>query len=233
MIRIAIVEDENEVATRLREMLAQLSVELGIEPDVMTYENSRLFLEGYRGNLDLIFMDIQMPGLSGMEAAARLREIDPNILLVFVTSLAQYAVRGYEVRAFDFLVKPVDRASLAMCMRRVLKQLSRRQEKKLAITSEGAQIYLPVSDILFVEVKNHQLVYHTESKDYITYDTMARAEKELVGLDFVRCNSCYLVNLRFVKAVQGFTVTVKDTDLQISHPKRKAFLEALNNYIGG
>ena len=233
MVRIAIVEDEQALAVALRDMLLRQAPEVHHSFDVSCFENAEDFLTVQRGRFDLVFMDIQMPGLNGMEAAAKLRETDRATVLIFVTSLAQYAVAGYEVEASDFLLKPVDPAALSLCLRRALRQLEARTEKKLALNVEGLRVYLPVSELRYVEVRNHQLIYHAESGDYQTYDAMSKVQKELEDLDFFRCNSCYLVNLRYVTKVDKNTVWVKDEPLQISHPKKKAFMEALNRYIGG
>ena len=233
MVRIAIVEDERELAQGLRELLLRQAPEQHHSFDVSCFENAEDFLTVQRGRFDLVFLDIQMPGLNGLEAAAKLRETDRATVLIFVTSLAQYALEGYAVDAAGFLVKPVEEAALSLCLRRALRQLEGRAVKKVMVSVEGVRHYVPASEIYYVEVSNHQLVYHTSQGDYSTYDAMSKLEKELDGQGFARCNSCYLVNLRHVSAVDRFTVNVHGTALQISHPKKKAFMEALNRYIGG
>lgn len=233
MIKIAIVEDEQKTAFDLRNMLLRLAPELQHSFDIACFHNAEEFLTVQRGRFDLVFIDIQMPGLSGLEAAAKLRETDRATVLIFVTSLAQFALAGYEVDASDFLVKPVDMGALNLCLRRALKQLSHRQEKKIMLSVDGVRIYLPVSEIFYIEVSNHQMIYHALSGDYTTYDSMNKVQKELEEHNFFRCNSCYLVNLRYVSSVDKFIVNVHGAQLQISHPRKKAFMEALNRYIGG
>lgn len=233
MIRIAIVEDEREAAARLQALLERMLPEMRHSCDVACFENAEDFLTVQRGRFDLVFLDIQMPGLNGLEAAAKLRETDRATVLIFVTSLAQYALEGYAVDAAGFLVKPVEEAALSLCLRRALRQLEGRAEKKVMLSVEGVRHYVPASEIYYVEVSNHQLVYHTSQGDYSTYDAMSKLEKELSDQGFARCNSCYLVNLRHVSSVDKYTLNIHGTELQISHPKKKAFMEALNRYIGG
>ena len=107
MIRVAIVEDEDIAARQLEQCLQQYESGHDIRFSSCRFRDALEFLEQYQPLYDLIFMDIGMPGLDGMEAAVRLRAMDSVTPLIFVTSMVQYAVRGYEVDALDFVVKPV------------------------------------------------------------------------------------------------------------------------------
>jgi len=232
MLKAAIVEDESKQLKEFTSQLQRYASEKGQEINVSCFSNAITFLEGYKPLYDVIFMDIQMPYLDGMSAAEKLRRLDTETPLIFVTNMAQMAVRGYDVAAFDFIVKPVRYASLSMKMDRLLKSLSLRQEDKVKVLSEGTVYLLPVRKILYLEVMGHKLVYHTTDGDYPAYGTMVAAAKDLEGQGFSSCNKCYLVNLRHVKKVEKFTVTVGNDELQISHPKKKSFMEDLSEYIG-
>ena len=89
-----------------------------------------------------------------------------------------------------------------------------------------------MADIIYVEVMDHRLIYHTEKGDYSTYGSISKAAKELENGHFSFCNSCYLVNLKYVKRVQKYSVFLKDRELAISRPRKKQFMEDLNNYLG-
>jgi len=233
MFRIAIVEDEEEAAKNLQSMIERYANENNLEIEIFAFQNPIIFLNNYSAKYDLIFMDIQMPHMDGIEAAEKMRQLDPITLLIFVTNMAYLAGKGYEVQAFDFIVKPIQYDFLALKMERVLETLSRRKEEKIIIPSDGAKVCVAVSSIIYIEVMDHRLIYHTESGDYTTYNTIKKAGQQLEKFDFALCNNCYLVNLRFVKSIRQFVVTVGNAELKISHPKKKSFMEALNNYIGG
>lgn len=233
LYRVAIVEDDEQDARQLQQLLEQYAAEKGLHIGVDTYQNAVVFLTNYQPRFDIIFMDIEMPYINGMEGAERLRQIDKETLLIFTTNLGHMAAKGYEVEAFDFVVKPLHYESLCLKLNRAVARLALQAGKKIIFTSEGTKICLNTASLYYVEVSDHQLIYHTEAGDYPAYGTMTKVRTQLEPLGFCLCNNCYLVNLRYVRQVRNHVALVGNTELQISHPRRKVFLEALNNYIGG
>lgn len=233
MYRIAIVDDEAGAADGLRALIARYAAEVGLDVETVWYATAVAFLSNYQANFDIVFMDIEMPYLNGMEGAAKLREIDHTTLLIFATNLGQMAAQGYTVEAFDFIVKPIAYETLRFKLKRAFERLAREKGRNVTFASDGAKFVMPASEIQYLEVADHQLVFHTDSGNYPVYGTMAKMREQLEPLGFFMCNSCYLVNLRFVRKVEKYAVTVGNDVLQISHPRRKAFLQALNEYIGG
>ena len=230
--RIAIVEDEKKEADLLQPLLQRYAEEVGEELEISIYQNAIVFLTNYHPVFDIVFMDIEMPYMNGLESAAKLRETDSSTLLIFATNLGHMAAKGYEVEAFDFIIKPVHYDTLRLKLKRAFTRLAQMADNDVTFSSDGAKIRMPSKEIQYIEVTNHQLVYHTESGNYPVYGTLSRVREQMESLGFALCNNCYLVNLRHVRKVQKFTVTVGDDELQISHPKKKEFLDALNHYIG-
>lgn len=233
MIRIAIVEDDQKDIDNLSGLLKKYADETDEQVEIFGFKNAIIFLTNYQPNYDLIFMDVQMPHMDGMEAARKLREMDTDTLLIFVTNMAHVAVNGYEVAAFDFIVKPAEYASLKLKMDRVRDNFALRTEKKVMIQSDGAKVLMKSSEIYYVEVLNHRLIYHTIRGDFPSYGTINKAAAELEGAGFSFCNKSYLVNLKYVTKVEKYIATVNGVELQISHPRKKEFLEELSAYIGG
>lgn len=228
MYKVAIVEDGKQDRELLVEYLSKYSSEFTIT----VFSSAPKFLTDYKSDCDIVFMDIDMPMMDGMTAAAKLREIDSNVLLVFVTNLARFAVNGYEVAAFDFIVKPLTYANFSLKMNRVMNQLSTKVEREIVVRSDGNLVRLPIQNILYVEINDHKLIYHTVNRDIVSYGTLLSAEELIADKLFVRCNKCYLVNLRFVSTIEKEYVVVKNDRLLISQPQKASFKRALTNYIG-
>lgn len=233
MKKIAVVEDQQDEQDTLRAHFSRYSSEKGIEFHLTFFAGGEEFLSKYRPVYDMVLLDIGLPGLNGMEVAARVRDMDQSVMLIFVTNMAQFAVRGYEVDAFDFLVKPVGYANFAMKLQRALNRLNTHRQTEIVINTPDGLIRLPSSQIKYIEISGHKIVYQTTHGPLNAYGNLKEIEKGLDSKIFIRCNSCYLVNLNFVSAVRGFTAVVGGDELQISRPKRKAFIQALNDFLGG
>ena len=127
MTRIAIVEDEAAVREQLAGYVQRYIRQYGTPFEVTEFADGMEILEDYRPQFDIIFLDIEMPELGGMDAAERIRTVDPDVVLVFVTNMAQYAIRGYEVDALDFVLKPVNYYQFSTKLARALQRVQRRK----------------------------------------------------------------------------------------------------------
>lgn len=231
---IAIVEDEADAKERICGCIKQFSEERGEQFNVTVFGDAVSFLEGYKPDYDVVFMDIMLPGMNGMDAAAKLRKIDANVALVFVTNMSQYAVNGYAVDALDFIIKPVRYPNFALKFQRVLGKLNEKVDIKLTVVNEEGMVCVSASSIKYVEVMQLTIIYHTADRDIPVYGSLKKIEDILPKRSFIRCNSCYLVNLRYVTAIRGQMLILSDgTELKISTSKRKELIRALNNYLGG
>lgn len=233
MIRVAIVEDEAEIQEQLMGYVQRYTRQYGTAFEVKTFADGLEILEDYRPAYDLILLDIEMKHLDGMETARRIRELDPDVMLVFITNMAQYAIKGYAVGALDYVLKPVPYFAFSQQLQKVEEQLRRRTRHYLAVPVEGGLRRLDTSRIYYIESEGHRVHFYTEEGDFAAPGALKALEEKLADRPFARCNSGYLVNLAQVQAVQQNTVEVGPYELQVSRPKRKSFLAALTDYIGG
>ena len=207
MTRIAIVEDEAAVREQLAGYVQRYTRQYGTQFEVTLFTDGVEILEDYRPVYDIIFLDVEMQHLDGMETARRIRELDSDVLLIFITNMAQYAIKGYAVGALDYVLK--------------------------AVPVDGGMRRLDAATIHYIESEGHRVHFYTEDGDFSAPGALKALEEKLTGRLFARCNSGYLVNLAQVSGVQQNTVQVGPHELQISRPKRRAFLAALADYIGG
>lgn len=231
MIRVAIVEDEEAAASSLQEYFLRFQKTSGEQFQITSYDNAVSFLEHYH-SFDLVMMDIRMPYMNGMDAAIRLRKLDTQCVLIFVTNMAQYAVKGYEVDALDFVVKPVSYYNFAMKMEKALRVSRRRKTSSIRILSAGELHIIAADDLYYVEVSNHNLIFHTRQGLFNLWGNLGKIEQQVRGKGFSRCSACYLVNLAYVTRVRGELVTVHGEDLRMTRTKKKDFLRALTDYLG-
>ena len=229
MINIAIVEDNESEREILVGYLKKFSPKFSVE----VFSSAVVFLTDYTPKYDIVFMDIEMPYLDGMSAAARMRKLDERTCLIFVTNLARYAIKGYEVSAFDFIVKPLTYANFTMKITRALNHLKTKSEKEILVKSGGNTVRIAVADIKWVEIRAHKITYHLVDKDIVSYGTLKDAESLISDKLFVRCNTCFLVNLRFVDAIKDNCAVVGGENLLISYPRRVEFKKALTDYLCG
>ncbi len=232
MINVAIVEDERQAAEKLINCLERLQETNDEHFYITCFSDPDQFFFSFQSQFDLIFMDIQMPGMDGMKAAEKLRKLDEVAALVFVTNLARYAINGYEVGALDYILKPLDFDAFRLKMRKVLRYCHSQEQndRQITISTAKGDVRIPLNDLLYVEIAGHDIVYHTAADSLSTYGTMKALEQDLQPQGFFRCNNCYLVNLRYVRKIEGFMVWVKDAELTISRPRKKAFLSALAQF---
>lgn len=233
ILRVCIVEDNPNETEKLKLFLGDYGKKNNYEFNVTHYNDPLDFLEEFRGNYEFIFMDIELPHLDGMETTRRLRQIDKRVIVIFVTNMAQYAVKGYEVDALDFIVKPVQYTGFCVKLDRAVERFKSLRDREIWITERGNMRRLFISQIKYVEVAHHSVIYHTTEGNYKTYDQLKSAMELLGSSSFALCNRCYLVNLRFVTAIEELSVTVGGEELQISRNKKKEFMQILNDFLGG
>ena len=235
LLNIAIVEDNNADAEILESYIKSYMDQDGVEHHVERFSDASSFLKEYKPIFDIIFMDIELPDDNGMNLAKKLRTIDDFTMIIFVTNMSQFAVNGYEVNAFDFIVKPVNYLTFAMKMNRAVRHLSRVKDMSVSIKTDTGTVFVSASKIKFVETQNHGVIYHlSDGAQIVSRDAMKNVEgvlKEESG--FFKCNRCYLVNLRYVDKVDSSVVVIDGNELLISRPRKKEFLLAVAKFFGG
>ena len=230
-IKVAIVEDDDHYAATLEKYLNRYSEEANQGFNIVRFNDGADIIEDYSGDFDIILMDIEMKILDGMTTAERIRQRDTKVVIIFITNMPQYAMKGYSVDALDFVLKPVNYYSFSQRIKRALERMDKRTSHFLSLSVKNGILKIDISDILYIEVQNHDLTYHTVSENITVRGTITEAEETLSGFNFFRIGKPYLVNLAHVRGFIDGEAIVNTDKIPVSRAKRKDFMDALNNYI--
>ncbi len=230
-IKIAIVDNEPNQIEEIQKFCESFSLENNFFIEINSFYNGYDFLEKDSTIFDCVFMDIDMPGINGMDVSNKLREKNKNISIVFITNLPQFAIDGYKVQALDFILKPISYADFSLVMNKIL-SITKKKEENLLFVIHNEMIRISSSNILYFEMNNHNVNIHLNDKSVYSYrETVKELELKLKNKSFYRCNSGIIVNLEWVKSIKNDVCILNDgTTLQVSRSRRNDFLKAMTDY---
>ena len=232
-INVAVVEDSAEDLNNCVSLLNQYGKEKNLVFNIQTFETGGAFLLSFKSQFDFIILDINLATMNGIDLARTIRTKDEEVAIMFATNLAKYAAKGYEVDAIDFALKPLTYASFYLRLERIMKKIQKRPDAYVTTYDSGVYTKTNIVDILYIEVISHDIIIHkVDGQNIKTYGTLKTYEETLTNRWFIRCNSCYLVNARYIKKVEKFEIVLSnDEKVEISHPKKKAFMERFKKYV--
>ena len=233
MVNIAIVEDEAMYAKQLQEFLLQYQKENGEVFNITVYSDGDQIVHKYKSQFDIILMDVEMKFMDGMSAAEEIRKADTEVVIIFITNMAQYAIKGYEVDALDFILKPLNYYTFSMRFTRAVGRVKNREGKRICLNLPDGAKFLDSREIYYVEIQNRMLHYHTKAGVFTIRGALKDVQEELEDWHFVKCNQCYLVNLKYVSEIRKNIAVVGGDELEISRRNRPAFLSAVVDFLGG
>lgn len=232
MLRIAVVDDENIYIEQITQYIQQYADEKNGSILTETFRDGSDLLKSYSSQYDIILLDIEMEEMSGMDTAREIRKINQDVVLVFITNMAQYAINGYEVGALDYVLKPLNYYTFSVRLERAITRVKKRQTDEILLNLPDGIKRLKADIIYYIEVQNRMLHYHTKEGVFTVRGTLQGAEDMLRESHFVRCNHWYLVNLQYVSEIRKNIVIVAGDELEISRRNKTAFLSALTDYMG-
>ena len=229
---IVIVEDDRDCANKLSIFIDQFFHNAGLPFSLKTYNSSLEALEKRTGFEDLYFLDIDLPHLNGMDLAKKIREKDEKVVIIFCSNLAQFALKGYQVGAFDYIVKPFDYSNIAHRLSRVLNVDLHRQSKKIVLkVASSENVVISHDSIVYIEKERNYLVFHTAKDDYWVRGSLHEYEKILPKDLFSYSKKGVYVNLSYVEKTTGDTVIVCGEELPLARQRKKAFIEELFGFF--
>lgn len=231
MIKIAVIDDDSFYLDALMSHCNRFSEVKKINVEIVGFSSALEYLGQERPLYDIYFLDIDMPHMNGMELAKAIRKTDQHALIVFVTNMPQFAVQGYEVNAFDYLIKPVSYDLFERKMEWMLNALKENDEISLLIPEGEIQHRVKSSEILFIEVQDHWLFIHSKDHKYELLGTLSDMEERLSQANFIRCSKSCLINLQHVTRMRSYIVVINgEYELKISRARRKEVQFAFIDY---
>lgn len=231
-IKVAIIDDKVLDSDRLLSLLNNYfdnSQDYSIQTKV--FATAFQFLDEFSNNYDLLFLDINMPQMNGLELANKIREINNNIALIFVTNYASLAIDGYGVDALGFIVKPVKQIELNKVVDKFLKRFEENiADRKLVIKIKSGYQTLYLSQIKYIEVNVHDIFIYTTQGTFKTRGTLKLIEKELSSPKIEKCSNCFLINLDYVESIMKDDIIIDGKRIKIARNRKKDFLDAFVNY---
>lgn len=233
-LRIAICDDDNISLMTIRSLLLRMGDELKLSLEILEYPDGADLVENYPTGLGILFLDIEMPFMNGLDTARAIRDRDQQVILVFMSNYEKYAIHGYEFGAWRYLLKPVTWERFDRELRQPMKVLAQKQTDFLYIKNSDGVFSVSYDELCYAETnykKNVEL--HLNGRTLECYQTLTALEQQLTGHAFFRCHSGFLVNLSYVTHIGKESLTLRDkSEIPVSKHRRKDLMAAFLAYAG-
>ncbi len=216
-MKIAVCDDSREDRGALRALLEAC----GYDFEIREYgSGAELYADmGYVRECGIVFLDINMEGMDGLEAARKIKAECPKVHIVLVTAYVNYALDGYKVKASRFLLKDDLEQTLQECMDDILREI-RQEERVVEFGFVEGNVRLRVDDIIYIETSKHKNVFYTKGQEFSIYRKMDDLEEDLKGMGFVRIHQSFLINMKYIDRISSY-VMILTTGKEISVPKSR------------
>ena len=230
-VRVAICDDEPDFRKRVR-MAIDASSSLPQNTEIAEFPDGTSLINSHTEYpYDIIFLDIQMSGISGIEAGHRIRSADRNAIIIFLTSHKQFVFQSFKVEAFDFITKPADDIEVHEVLCRAMKKY-REQHYIMQINWQDSSYTLDASEIIYLESSRRHVIFVTRERQYECVGKLNEYEERLLPYGFLRCHHSFIVNMNFIKSIEVTAIrTTTGHDVHMSVRKKQDCLKAFNTYI--
>ncbi|HFG9199440.1 TPA: LytR/AlgR family response regulator transcription factor, partial [Clostridioides difficile] len=215
MYRIVICEDDITQIAFLRECILKSLEGISSQIELFEFNSGEELLETNLEGIDIFFLDIKMLQLTGMDVAKIIRETNDTSEIIFITSIVDYIQEGYKVRAYRYLLKPIDFGDLNESILSCISDIIKKRENFMLIENKGIINKILINSIMYIEVRKKVLTIHTKNDTYYTKNSMDKIELELEKYNFFRCHKSYLINLEYIQFICKKTVVINDEDVPV------------------
>ena len=231
MIRIAICDDEKHMSDHIRAMASDFFRKKNREIQLRTFLSGEELLN-YDGQIDILFLDIQMNGMDGLETARKLRAGKFRGFLIFITVLKEMVFQSFEVQAYDYLVKPVDEKQFGKTMERLYVSMQNTSEDSLLVQQGYERRIVPKDEIVFCEVIDRKIYLNLASGEVVDYYERIENLETKLGSHFFRCHRSYLINLKHLKGYKNGTAYMDNhKEIPVSRLRSREFSGVVLQYM--
>lgn len=220
MLLVSIIDPSKEDVTHLSALIERYFRRSGTAYVQRVYQSGMEFVRSAE-NSDIVFLETDLEKLDGLETARIIRKLGNEAQLIFIARGAEMAIHGYSVDALDYLLKPVEPADVERALDKAVRRLSSRSCAYLALKLPNGTASISTNDITYVEVFDHNLVYHTTGGDYTVRGRLGDVYEQLDHDYFLACNRSFIVNLRYVTEICTDHVILNGTKISVSKSHRK------------
>ena len=209
-MKIAICENEEADSEAICAILNKYFDQNGYTGQISVYESGESLLTDFTpGFFDVIFLDIYMDGITGIETAKRIRSIDPTCALVFITTSRDHCLEGFSVRASAYVVKPIREKEMQTALLQC-REIFMKNARYIMIRTERTDIKIPLNKIYYAEIYYKSALFHTEQGEHKTRMTMDEIERELGGKPFYRCHQSFIVNINYIESMTASEILMRN-----------------------
>ena len=220
MLLVSIIDPSKEDVTRLSALIEHYFRRSSTAYVQRVYQSGMEFVRSAE-NSDIVFLETNLEKLDGLETARIIRKLGSEAQLIFIARGAEMAIHGYSVDALDYLLKPVEPTAVERALDKAVRRLSSRSCAYLALKLPNGTASISTNDITYVEVFDHNLVYHTTGGDYTVRGRLGDVYEQLDHDYFLACNRSFIVNLRYVTEICTDHVVLNGTKISVSKSHRK------------
>ena len=231
MINIAICDDEKYILDKIKKLVFDFFHRKNVEITVSQFGSGEELLR-HNKNIDILFLDIQMDGIDGMETARKMRSQNYKGYLIFITVLKEMVFQSFEVQAYDYLVKPIEEECFEKTMERLFSAMQNAKDASLLVQKRYESNIIAFDDIVFCEIIDKKIYLHLKTEEVIDYyDRIENLETKLDG-SFFKCHRSYLINLSHLKSYKnGMAYMINDKQIPVSRLRSKEFSSVVLKYM--
>lgn len=231
MLSIAICDPNEAHRAALEDALAKLLFDT-VEFHFSCFSSGEALLAAAKGatRFQLLFLEIHLPGINGLETAGQIRAFSPEMDIIFITAAAEYGIVGYRYHAFDFLIKPVSLSSLQEVIERYLEERMQRPADFLRVEIHRNSVRIPLRQILYLESSRRKILAHMWEDTTEFYGKLDHLDQILKDSGFIRCHQSFLLNSRYIRQLSSTTVQMAN---QTELPVSRTYLHSVREALGG